>query len=209
MIHKFALAGIHTGIGKTIAAAVLAEVLGADYWKPVQAGNVETDTDTIKLLLDNGNNRVFSEAYLLAKPASPHEAAKEEGIKIDLKKFNFPKTNNKLIVETAGGVHSPITDNETMVDFMKYYNLPVILVSKNYLGSINHTLLSIDVLKSKGIHLLGIIMNGETNKSSETFIEEYAKIPIIARIPHFEIISKNTISCFANTIKDDLCKLFI
>ena len=209
MIHKFALAGIHTGIGKTIAAAVLAEVLGADYWKPVQAGNVETDTDTIKLLLDNGDNRVFPEAYLLAKPASPHEAAKEEGIKIDLKKFNFPKTNNKLIVETAGGVHSPITDNETMVDFMKYYNLPAILVSKNYLGSINHTLLSIDVLKSKGIHLLGIIMNGETNKSSETFIEEYAKIPIIARIPHFEIISKNTISCFANTIKDDLCKLFI
>ena len=203
---SIAILGIHTGIGKTIASAVLAEAIGADYWKPVQAGIAERDALTVNELLTDGDKRVHDEAIILSQPMSPHAAAAIDGIEIDHTKFGWPDTSKTLLVETAGGILSPMSGNSTMADFVSYYNMPAILVAQNYLGSINHTLLSIEVLKSRGIRLLGIVMNGVTNESSETFITKYSQTPIIARIPHFDKLDKQSVSACASQIKESLLK---
>lgn len=182
MKKAIAIAGIHTDIGKTIASAVIAEATGADYWKPVQAGKDERDAELLKKLLTNGQDRVYNEAVVLSQPLSPHTAAEIDNIEVDYKKFAWPETDKTLLVETAGGLLSPMSATTTMADFILYYNLPVILVSLNYLGSINHTLLTIEVLKSRGIAVKGLIMNGLENASSENFITTYSDMPIIARI---------------------------
>ena len=190
-----AIAGIHTGIGKTIASAVIAEALGADYWKPVQAGDLEnSDTIIVSKLISNGLARVHPEAVQLTQPMSPHAAADIDKIDIDYKQFQFPETDKILIIETAGGLHSPMNAKTTMADFISHYNLPVILVSNNYLGSINHTLMSVEVMKARGINLLGIIINGDRNDHSESFIEQYSKLPIIAHIPRFEDLKHEDIT---------------
>ncbi len=205
-MHSIAILGIHTGIGKTIATAVMAEALGADYWKPVQAGMEERDSFTLKQLLTDGDNRVHDEAVKLSQPMSPHAAAAIDGIDIDYKKFVWPKTDKTLLVETAGGILSPMSATTTMADFVSYYKMPAILVVQNYLGSINHTLLSIEVLKGRGIPLLGLVINGHPNESSETFIEQYSKIPVIARLPHFDKLDNDSISACASQIKQSLSK---
>ncbi len=206
MSHKnaIAIAGIHTGIGKTIVAAVIAEAIGADYWKPVQAGTEERDTLTVQQFLTNGTKRTHTEAVLLKEPLSPHAAAAAEGVTIDYTKFKWPATDKTLLVETAGGVHSPISANKTMADFISHFHLPVILVSQNYLGSINHTLMTIDVLKSRGIKILGIVMNGAPNEASESFIEQYSSLKIVARIPHFKTLDKDAIHECAKNIKESI-----
>jgi len=201
MPNSIAIAGIHTGIGKTIAAAVIAEAIGADYWKPVQAGTEERDSVIVKNLITNGEKRVHDEAVVLTSPMSPHAAAAIDGIEINFTKFQWPSTEKILLVETAGGILSPMSDNTTMADFIQHYQMPAILIAQNYLGSINHTLLSIEVLKSRGIRLLGIVMNGIENKSSETFIEHYAQTQIIARIPHFEQLDNSSVIKCAADIK--------
>jgi dethiobiotin synthetase len=192
--NSIAIAGIHTGIGKTIASAVIAEALGADYWKPVQAGVEERDADTVRALISNGAARVHPEAIVLQMPASPHTAAAAEGKVIDFKTFRLPETEKLLLVETAGGVHSPMGNTTTMADFIAYYHLPTLLVSRNYLGSINHTLMSIEVLRARGINIIGLVMNGEHNESSESFIEQYGKVNIVARIPDFSELNREMIS---------------
>jgi len=209
MQQKIAIVGIHTDIGKTIASAVLAEALGADYWKPVQAGSLDcSDSMLVKSLLSNGTKRVHPEAVLLTEPQSPHAAAKSDGIQIDHTHFLLPDTNKTLLIETAGGVLSPVSDHATMADFIQYFNLPALLISNNYLGSINHTLLSIEVLKKRGINILGVVMNGTENASSEEFIEAYTGVPIIARIPFFENLnSANIKQCAAEIRSSFLEKL--
>ena len=206
--NAIAILGIHTGIGKTIASAVIAEAINADYWKPVQAGTDEPDSMQVKELLTNGSARVHNEAVTLSQPLSPHAAAIIDGVTIDFTKFEWPKTNKTLLVETAGGILSPISGDSTMVDFVQHYNLPAILVAQNYLGSINHTLLSIEVLKSRGIKLLGIVINGVANEASESFIELYGGIPIIARIPHFDVVDHNSVIQYAAKIKITLTNMF-
>ncbi|MEI8278363.1 MAG: dethiobiotin synthase [Bacteroidota bacterium] len=205
MISNISITGIHTDIGKTIATAVLAEALKADYWKPVQAGNIEDrDSLQVQLLISNGANRVHPESVILSEAISPHEAAKIDGKKIDFTTFTFPKTKNLLLIETAGGVLSPMADNTTMADFVKHYQLPTILVTNNYLGSINHSLLSIEVLQNRGINILGIIANGHPNSSSEAYIEKYSGIPIIARIPFFKSITAVAIQQHAALLRASL-----
>ncbi len=207
MNNSIAILGIHTGIGKTIAAAVLAEAMGADYWKPVQAGTEERDAQTVRQLLSDGNRRVHDEAIILTQPLSPHAAAAIDNVEVDYTKFIWPKTANTLLVETAGGILSPMSATTTMADFVSHYKMPAILVSQNYLGSINHTLMSIEVLRSRGIGLLGIIVNGVANEASETFITQYSEVPIIARIPHFEVLDKSTVRACASQIKQSLVDL--
>lgn len=204
---KLAIAGIHTGIGKTICSAIIAEALGADYWKPVQAGLEEPDSALLRTLLTNGEQRVHPEVVRLQQPISPHAAAAIDGIEIDYTKFTCPETVHPLIVETAGGILSPISATKTMADFIKDMNMPALLVSQNYLGSINHTLASVEVMKARGINLLGIIVNGHTNKASEEFIVEYSGTPIIARVPHFEEFNVRSISESAERIKDSILAL--
>ncbi len=198
--NSIAILGIHTGIGKTIAAAVLAEALGADYWKPIQAGTEEQDSPVVKQLLTNGSTRVHNEAFVLSQPLSPHAAAAIDGVVVDYTKFVWPVTDKTLLVETAGGILSPMSATTTMADFVAHYDMPAILVAQNYLGSINHTLMSIEVLKSRGIKLMGIVMNGITNAASETFIEEYSKTSIIARIPHFDKLDNASVAVVAKQL---------
>jgi dethiobiotin synthetase len=208
MQHRIAIAGIHTGIGKTIASAVLAEALGADYWKPVQAGSLDnSDSMIVRSLISDGIKRVHPEAIVLREPKSPHAAAKTDNIEIDFTKFVWPNTDKILLVETAGGILSPMNNHSTMADFIQYYKLPVLLISNNYLGSINHTLLSIEVLKKRSIHIAGLVMNGAGNTASETFIQQYSGIPITARIPFFENIDHAAVKQCANEIKNTLPKI--
>ncbi len=204
MNNSIAIAGIHTGIGKTIASAVIAEAIGADYWKPVQAGTEERDALTVKQLLMNGAERVHPEALILTQPMSPHAAADIDGVRVDFTAFKWPVTNKTLLVETAGGLLSPMSATTTMTDFITHYQLPTILIAQNYLGSINHTLMSIEVLKSRGIQLLGIVMNGDENKYSESFIEQYGKVPIIARIPQFGVLNNEAVRKCAAEIRQSL-----
>ncbi|MCW3122147.1 MAG: bioD [Flavipsychrobacter sp.] len=202
--NSIAILGIHTGIGKTIASAVIAEAIGADYWKPVQAGIEERDIDLVSRLLTDGLGRVHPEAVVLSQPMSPHAAAAIDNVDIDFTKFEWPVTNKTLLVETAGGILSPMSSTTTMADFVLHYQLPVILVVQNYLGSINHSLLSIEVLKNRGVNLLGIVINGTPNSDSETFIEQYSKVPVIARIPHLETLDNATVVKHAHEIKSRL-----
>jgi dethiobiotin synthetase len=199
-----AILGIHTGIGKTITSAVMTEALGAHYWKPVQAGLEERDTDTVSRLITNGPARVHHEAVQLKMPASPHTAAAAEGITIDHTTFVFPRTTSPLLVETAGGVLSPISHRATMADFVAHFQLPAILVSQNYLGSINHTLAAIEVIRYRGIPLLGVVMNGTSDLSSESFIESYTGVPIIARVPHFHNVTREDVVTCALAIRPAL-----
>jgi dethiobiotin synthetase len=204
MNSSIAIVGIHTGIGKTIASAVIAEAIDADYWKPVQAGLAERDVLIVKQMLTNGERRVHKEAVLLSQPLSPHSAAAIDKVTIDYMNFEWPQTNKTLLVETAGGILSPMSSSTTMADFIIHYHMPAILIVQNYLGSINHTLLSIEVLKSRGIKLLGIVVNGAENDSSESFIEQYAKTSIIARIPHLDKLDNRSTVQHAAQIKEAL-----
>ncbi len=170
-MQSIAIVGIHTGIGKTIVSAILTEAMQADYWKPVQAGNLDaTDTMEVKKLVSNPSSIFYKEAYLLQEPMSPHAAAEKEGIEIDIEKIKLPDPDRLTIVETAGGLLSPITPLKTNLDLVVSLGLPVVLVSKNYLGSINHTMLTYEVLNKNQIEIKGIIFNGPENPASESFI---------------------------------------
>lgn len=182
--------GIDTGIGKTIVSSILVESGKTDYWKPVQSGSNEiTDSATIKNLISNNISHIHKEAYLLKEPISPHAAAKKENIEIVLSNIKLPQTNNHLIVEGAGGLLVPLNQQETIMDLIKSLNIEVILVSKNYLGSINHTLLSLEVLKTNNVPVKGIIFNGGPNKETEEIIHQKTSIPILARIDHMAEVS--------------------
>lgn len=208
-IKKIAIVGIHTGVGKTVASAIIAEALGADYWKPVQSGADERDTTLVWQLLSNGHQRVHPEAVLLKEPISPHAAAALEGVEVDFTKFQWPQTDKLLIVETAGGVLSPINSHQTMLDFVAYADMPVILVAKHYLGSITHTLTAVEVLKSRNIPLLGMVVSGDTLESSESFIEQYTNLNFSARIPQIIEITPEYIRVLAKQLSEDINKSLI
>lgn len=191
---KIVVAGIGTGIGKTLISSVLVEALEADYWKPVQAGDLDkSDTLTVQSLTSNKKSFFYPEALRLQHPMSPHAAAKLENIEIDLDIFLIPKTDNTLIIELAGGLMVPLNSKELNIDLLKKWKAPVILISKNYLGSINHTLLSLEILRNNNIPVLGIIFNGEPNLSSEEFILNYSKVNCIGKIPEIKEVNKEEI----------------
>lgn len=199
------ITGIHTGIGKTICSAVICQALGYDYFKPIQAGDLEmSDSITLKNLVSNSQCMIHPESYRLQIPASPHYAAEQEGITIEKEKIVLPQTQNNLLVETAGGVMSPLTKNFLNLDLIAHFALPVILVSNNYLGSINHTLMSFLALQSKNIDIKGIVFSGEKNAASESFILEYTQLPLLFSIPQFVDINSQSIARFAQTISIEL-----
>jgi dethiobiotin synthetase len=176
--------GIGTGIGKTLISAVLVEKLNADYWKPVQAGDLDnSDTIKVRQLVSNSTSVFHPETYRLTQPYSPHKSAALDGIIIDEQTIVLPQTNNRLIIEGAGGLMVPLNDHFLMIDLIKQFNAEVILVSQNYLGSINHTLLSIEALKQRNIPIKGIIFNGEENLSTEDYITAYTRIQHLGRVP--------------------------
>ena len=186
------ITGIGTDIGKTLVSAILTEKLQADYWKPVQAGSLDhTDTDEVKGLISNSKSKFHPESYRLQTPASPHYAAEKEGIVINLDKIILPKTENTLIIEGAGGIMVPLNEKELVLDLIEKLGAEVVLVSKNYLGSINHTLMSYEVLKNRKLNIAGIVFNGESTPASEDYILKYTGLKCLGRIPLAKQIDKN------------------
>ncbi|MEE1944380.1 dethiobiotin synthase [Pedobacter sp. KR3-3] len=195
MPNKYFVTGIGTGIGKTITSAVITEKLKADYWKPIQSGDLEqSDSLAIENLISNSQTVIHPETYRLTQPLSPHLSAKLDGLTIELDKLVLPATENTLIVEGAGGLMVPLNDKHLIVDLIKHLELEVILVSQNYLGSINHTLLSINLLKQYQIPIRGIVFNGETNHESETYILNYSQLPCLGHIPLMQHLDKTAIA---------------
>lgn len=189
------ITGIGTGIGKTIVSAVLVEKLKADYWKPVQSGDLhDSDTMKVKSLVTNTSSVFYPEAYRLTQPYSPHKSAAIDGITIEREKIVLPKTERVLIIEGAGGLMVPLNDTFLMIDLIKQLDAEVVLVSQNYLGSINHTLLSVDALNQRDMPVKGIIFNGVPNANSEQFILAYSKYPMLGHVPELNTPDKVSVA---------------
>lgn len=185
------ITGIGTDVGKTVVSAIVAEALQADYWKPVQAGFTEgTDSEWVRSMLSE-KAVVHPEVYKLKLPASPHIAAREEGITIELQKIydQQPTVNGQLVIEGAGGLLVPLNDKEFVIDLIKKLNASVILVSRNYLGSINHSLLTAQVCKANNINVLGWIFNDQY-MDYEKEIANWTGYPVIGSVPFIEKIDK-------------------
>ena len=198
-MRKIFVTGIGTDVGKTIVAAILTEALQADYWKPIQCGSLElTDTERVKRLVESKLSIFHSEAYRLKTPASPHNAAELEGIKIHWGKLKLPETKNTLVIEGAGGILVPFNyKGETMLDMAKNWDTEVVIVSRNYLGSINHTLLTLKTLQDSGVKVLGLIFNGESTPSSEDVILKTTKVPLLGRIKEEYEFTKDLITTYS------------
>ncbi len=194
--------GIGTEVGKTVCSAVLTKYFEAEYWKPVQSGDLDY-SDTMKIKDWVGKHTVcHPERYRFKLAASPHQSAKEEGILIDLNEFKLPETQNHLIIEGAGGLMVPLNDKEFIIDLIEKLNVPAALVVKNYLGCINHTLLSVLVLNQKKIKLNYLILNGNFPPDTERVIcENISSETEIIRIPNLENITKESIENIAQQLE--------
>jgi dethiobiotin synthetase len=197
------ITGIGTDVGKTVCAAILVEALQADYWKPLQAGDLDhTDTAKVKALVSNKKSVFHPEQIRLKAAMSPHAAAKREGIAISLDHKGTPVNANTLVIEGAGGLMVPINDKgELVIDFIADLDPEVILVSRNYLGSINHTLLSIEALRSRNLCIRGIIFNGDSNPESEEIILKISGVKCLGRIPVAEKVDADFIKAQAAQFK--------
>jgi len=201
---KLFITGISTDVGKTIASAILTEALEADYWKPVQAGDLaHSDSHKILSYISNDQSVIHENSYKLNTPASPHLAAEIDGITIDLKNIKEPKTKNHLVVEGAGGVLVPLNTNDFVIDLVQP-DYKIIIVSRHYLGSINHTLLTIEAIKNRGLSIAGIIFSGNENKATESLILNYSKLKFIGRINEEPYFDKNVISEYADLFRDNI-----
>ncbi|MGP8215019.1 MAG: dethiobiotin synthase [Bacteroidia bacterium] len=199
------ITGIGTGVGKTIVSAVVTEALQADYWKPIQAGMVDgTDTETVKKLVSNTKSVIHPEAYRLQLPASPHAAADAEGISISIKDIKLPHTSNTLVIEGAGGLMVPLNEKELVIDLIQSLNTSVVVVIRHYLGSINHSLLSLQALQQRNIPVVGIVFNGRPNEQSERAILSFFDYPVIGRIEEEQIFTPSVISDYAKKFQSSL-----
>lgn len=204
---KLFITGISTDVGKTIASAIITEALEADYWKPIQAGDLEhSDSHKIQKLLNNSKTKIHANSYALQTPASPHLAAAIDGIAIESKNIIEPQTQNHLVIEGAGGIFVPINNTETIIDLIRP-DYKVIVVSRHYLGSINHTLLTIEALQTRKISIAGIIFSGNENQSSESIILNKTGIKLIGRIEEEPYFDQNVIAEYAGQFRENLLNL--
>ncbi len=197
---KYFITGISTEVGKTIASAIITESLQADYWKPIQSGDLDnSDSHKIKRLISNEKTKIHPNSYGLNTPMSPHASAEIDGVKIKLENIKEPKTENHLVIEGAGGVLVPLNDTQTVLDFIKP-DYKVIVVSRHYLGSINHTLLTVDLLKDKGFDV-SLIFSGNEHKTTEDIIKKMANVEVIGRIEEEPYFDKNVIKEYAEKFR--------
>jgi len=190
--------GIGTDVGKTFVAAILTEALGADYWKPVQAGlTPTTDGATVRELVSNSASVFHPEAHRLQLPASPHTAAAAENILIRPEDFKLLETTNHLIVEGAGGLLVPLAPGFLLADLIAQLGLATVVVSRNYLGSINHTLLTLEALRQRGLAVRGLVFNGEPNPSTEDFIVQHTGVPVLPRVLPEPVVNAAVVSRYA------------
>lgn len=197
---NYFVTGIDTDSGKTFVSAILCEALKADYWKPIQAG-LPRDADTVKQLVTNPELKIFPEAFLLKTPASPHAAAKIDGVSISVSDLIIPDTEKDLIIEGAGGCLVPINDDDFVIDMAGRFHAEVVVVADLYLGSINHTLLTVEALQKRDITVKGIIFNGESNPESERIILKHSGYRCLLRISREAEINKATVSRYASKLK--------
>ncbi|WP_044400754.1 dethiobiotin synthase [Lacinutrix sp. Hel_I_90] len=203
-MNTYFITGISTEVGKTIASAIITEALETDYWKPIQAGELDhCDTKKVKQLVSNPKSQFHDNAYALKTPMSPHAAAEIDGITINLNKIAAPKTKNHLVIEGAGGLLVPLNTKQTIIDIIQPH-YKVIVVSRHYLGSINHTLLTVNLLKQKGLEV-AIVFSGNAHKTTEDIIKKMTNVPVIGRIEEEPYFDKNVIleyaAKFRSTIK--------
>lgn len=197
-MHKIMVAGIGTDVGKTIVSAILTTLLNGDYWKPIQCGEEEnSDTATMKRWLDTTMHTIHRPAYSLKALLSPHHAARLENAAIDLSSIIIPKTSRPLIIEGVGGIFVPLTTRFLSIDLFKLWDCKWVIVSKHYLGSINHTLLTIEALQRLRLSILGIIFNGEPNPDSESAILEISQLPLLGRLYPETNLNQQTIQRYA------------
>lgn len=197
-MHKIIVAGTGPDVGKTVVSAILTTLLQADYWKPVQCGSEElSDTCTIKQLINSSSSFVHPPAYSFKAAVSPHQAAQQENCLIEMGAFQLPKTQRNLVIESAGGIYVPLTLQNLTFDLFKQWNCSWIVVSRHYVGSINHTLLTLEALKNHGIPILGLIFNGAINPASEQAVLGFSGVPLIARLLPEKTIDSTLIQRYA------------
>lgn len=203
-MNTYFITGIGTDVGKTIVSAIITEALEADYWKPIQAGELEnSDTCKVKDLVTNQKSEFHPNSVALQTPMSPHAAAEIDGVKITSAKIKRPKTSNDLVIEGAGGILVPISSKETIADLIKPSDR-IIVVSRHYLGSINHSLLTLEALKSRELNVFGIIFNGERNDFSESVILKMTGVACIGRIENEPYFDRNVVREYAEAFKNKL-----
>lgn len=206
-MNTYFVTGIGTDVGKTVVSAIVVEALQADYWKPVQAGELShTDIHSVQELISNSRSKMHGHSYALKTPMSPHAAADIDGIEIDLGRIQEPFTENDLVIEGAGGLLVPLNEQQTILDIIKA-DYKVIVVSRHYLGSINHTLLTLSELRSKGFDVAGIVFNGDRHPSTEEIILKMGQVKEIGRIEEEPKLDKSVIQRYANLFKSRLEEL--
>lgn len=186
--------GTDTGVGKTVVSAILMAGSEGKYWKPIQSGLEEmTDTDWIRAVTGLPENHFYQETYRLQQPLSPHASATAEGIHIELKSFHLPDIEEHLIVEGAGGIMVPLNETHLMLDLMKKLAIPVLLVARSELGTINHTLLSLEQMRRHELEVFGVIMNGPKNPGNREAVEHFGKVKVLAEIEPMDAINSKTL----------------
>jgi dethiobiotin synthetase len=204
---KLFITGIGTDVGKTVAAAIITQALEADYWKPIQAGDLDhSDSHKVKAYVSNQKTVFHSNSYALQTPASPHYAAEIDGITIDITQIKEPVTENHLVIEGAGGILVPLNATDTIADLIQP-DYKVIVVSRHYLGSINHTLLTIEALKNRNIAVAGIVFSGDENQATESIILSKTGVKCIGRIDQEPYFDKNVIAEYADLFREQLLSL--
>ena len=203
MQKKIFVTGISTEVGKTVVSAILVEALQADYWKPIQAGDLHnSDSHKVERYISNTKTKNHPNSYALNTPMSPHASAEIDNITIDLAEIKEPTTNNHLVIEGAGGILVPLNNENTILDVIQpeYH---VIVVSRHYLGSINHTLLTVNLLKEKGFNV-SIIFSGKEHVTTEAIIKKMTNVPVLGRIDEEPYFDQNVIREYAETFKEKL-----
>lgn len=197
-MEKLFITGIGTDVGKTLVSAILTEALQADYWKPVQAGlEPTTDAATVRSLVQNPVSKFWPERHRLQMPASPHAAAAAEGLELQAADFQLPVTDNHLIVEGAGGLLVPLAPGLLIANLAQQFQLDVVVVSRHYLGSINHTLLTLEALQARGLRVRGLVFNGEPTPATEAFISQHTHVPLLPRLRPEPAVSPAVVSRYA------------
>ena len=205
-MQRIFVTGISTEVGKTIASAIITEALEADYWKPVQAGELDnTDSHKVARLISNSKSKIHSCNYELKTPMSPHAAAEIDGVTIDVNKIIEPETNNHLVREGAGGLLVPLNDTDTILDLI-LPDYKVIVVSRHYLGSINHTLLTINWLQLKGYNV-SILFSGDEHPTSGSIILKKTGVKSIGRINEEQTFDQAVIKKYADKFRSALLSL--
>lgn len=202
-MQRIFVTGISTEVGKTIASAIFTEALEADYWKPVQAGELDnTDSHKVARLISNSKTEIHKSSYELKSPMSPHAAAEVDGIRIDRQRIHEPETDNHLVIEGAGGLLVPLNEEDTILDIIMP-NYKVIVVSRHYLGSINHTLLTINWLKQKGYDVF-LLFSGDANPHTEDIILHKTGVSLLGRIDEEAVFDKKVVKEYAKKFKNIL-----